>query len=362
MKKILITIICLLPMIASGQGISLSTYNPIISTNGFLNTIEFKNLPHAAIVFNPAAANEIMFGFHSNGNYYWGTGRSSSRPDFYSMTLNAFNGDLQIQGRFIANQLTVSNAASFNSDLEIAGKLRMGGQSVPRWGSSISSYVVESSHYYGHNATENIWIGEEFNPVVVRGNVGIGSSTTPWTRLMVSGSAGNSDAAGIVRIGVDGLGTNLRLGIHNAYSWIQSHGGMPLRINELGNNTYLNSFGGNVGIGTATDQPGYRLIVNGKVMAEEMKVVVDVPADYVFDNEYKIRSLHEVEEYIQQHHHLPGVPSADDIKENGWHVGQMANKLLEKVEELTLYMIEIKKENELLKRELLELKRQSKSN
>jgi len=113
-------------------------------------------------------------------------------------------------------------------------------------------------------------------------------------------------------------------------------------------------FMGNVGIGTRTLNDA--LNVNGKISAEEVKVLVDVPADYVFGENYDLRPLIEVEEYIHDHQHLPGIPSAEEIKQNGWTVGQMSNKLLEKIEELTLYLIEMKKENDALKQEILELK------
>jgi len=104
---------------------------------------------------------------------------------------------------------------------------------------------------------------------------------------------------------------------------------------------------GNAGIGTST--PDQRLTVNGKIKCEEVQVVVDVPADYVFETEYKLPPLPEVDHYIQQNKHLPGMPNAQALKTNGWNVGEMNNKLLEKIEELTLYMIELKKENEELK-------------
>lgn len=107
---------------------------------------------------------------------------------------------------------------------------------------------------------------------------------------------------------------------------------------------------GNVGIGTTN--PDFKLTVNGKIKAEEVQVVVDVPADYVFDESYDLKPLEEVEQFIKENKHLPGVPNADALKANGWQVGEMNNKLLEKVEELTLYLIELKKENEALKARL----------
>lgn len=104
---------------------------------------------------------------------------------------------------------------------------------------------------------------------------------------------------------------------------------------------------GNVGI--STSNPDQRLTVNGRIKAEEVQVVVDVPADYVFGENYQLQPLTQVEQFIQQRKHLPGIPGAAELKANGWQLGEMSNKLLEKVEELTLYLIELKKENDALK-------------
>ncbi len=97
----------------------------------------------------------------------------------------------------------------------------------------------------------------------------------------------------------------------------------------------------------------YVLVVGGKAICEEVKVQVkSMWPDYVFDKSYNLLSLEEVEKYIQQHKHLPGIPSASAIKDqNGIELGNMQSLLMQKVEELTLYLIELKKENELLKKD-----------
>lgn len=108
--------------------------------------------------------------------------------------------------------------------------------------------------------------------------------------------------------------------------------------------------------GTHSD---YRLAVEGKLVAKEIIVTIDnwnTWPDYVFKSGYKLMPLTEVEESIKQNGHLPGVPSALDIKENGINVAEVQTKLLEKIEELTLYMIEMKKENDFLKQEINKLK------
>jgi hypothetical protein len=109
----------------------------------------------------------------------------------------------------------------------------------------------------------------------------------------------------------------------------------------------INFTTGIVSIGTTTAPTGYKLAVAGKTLTEE--VVVKLQAnwpDYVFSNSYNLMPLSELESYINQNKHLPEVPSAKEVAENGIAVGEMSATLLKKIEELTLYVIELKKENE----------------
>lgn len=120
------------------------------------------------------------------------------------------------------------------------------------------------------------------------------------------------------------------------------------------------SVNGNVGIGTVT--PGsFRLAVAGKIAAsEEVRVFIagtTVFPDYVFDPSYELPKLEETEKYIKENRHLPEVPTAADVEKNGMSLNDMNIILLKKVEELTLYMIEMKKENELLKSRLDKLEK-----
>lgn len=104
---------------------------------------------------------------------------------------------------------------------------------------------------------------------------------------------------------------------------------------------------------------GYRLLVKGGMMTEKIKVAVAGSpdwADYVFDPSYKLMSLDKVEFFIKENKHLPNVPSADDMVKNGLDVTKTSAKLLEKIEELTLYMIEINKEIKALKDENAKLR------
>jgi N6-adenosine-specific RNA methylase IME4 len=105
---------------------------------------------------------------------------------------------------------------------------------------------------------------------------------------------------------------------------------------------------GNVGIGSAN--PTQKLSVNGSIRAKE--VIVDTGwADYVFADDYKLKPLSEVEQQIKAEKHLPGIPSAADVAEKGVSMGEMQAKLLAKIEELTLHIIEQEKRIERLENE-----------
>jgi len=105
---------------------------------------------------------------------------------------------------------------------------------------------------------------------------------------------------------------------------------------------------------------GYKLFVADGILTEKVKVAVKTTSDwsdYVFAPNYKLKNLSDVESFIKINKHLPGVPSADDVVKQGIDLGKMDAKLLEKIEELTLYMIEIQKQNEKLAAEVAELKK-----
>ncbi|MBR2261133.1 MAG: hypothetical protein IJ916_05470 [Paludibacteraceae bacterium] len=85
------------------------------------------------------------------------------------------------------------------------------------------------------------------------------------------------------------------------------------------------------------------------IRTSDITVDMNNAADYVFDPTYNLQDLSEVESYVKENKHLPGIPSAAEMAENGMSVAQMSNLLLEKIEELTLHMIELQKENNALK-------------
>lgn len=122
---------------------------------------------------------------------------------------------------------------------------------------------------------------------------------------------------------------------------------------------------GDLRVGSTVDAAGYRLSVDGNIICEEVRVLPSGSwPDYVFSDEYELRSIDDLENYIDQENHLPGLPSASEIDNGqGFDVGEMQRLTVEKIEELTLYLIEankkmeeLAKQNEALRQEINELK------
>jgi hypothetical protein len=121
---------------------------------------------------------------------------------------------------------------------------------------------------------------------------------------------------------------------------IRSEGKNIMFTTDTGSTTqmYLKN-GGNVGIGTTG--PPYLLSVKGAIGAQEVNVVnTSGWPDYVFEPTYHLQPLNEVAAYVKEHHHLPEIPSEAEVKEKGISLGDMQARLLAKIEELTLHVIQ----------------------
>ncbi len=192
------------------------------------------------------------------------------------------------------------------------------------------------------------------------GAVGIGT-TSPGSTLEVDGENGGDGAITIV----NWSGNVARVILDNfapgGHSWdiratdttISPVGGFAISNNSAGTEPLTITYGGNVGIGITN--PTSKLAVNGNISASEV-VVTSAPSDYVFDAGYRLAPLSEVATYIKNNHHLPGIPAGPEVEEKGIGVGDMQSKLLAKVEELTLHMIQAEEQNTQLARQNAALK------
>jgi len=112
-------------------------------------------------------------------------------------------------------------------------------------------------------------------------------------------------------------------------------------------------------IGTSVKANGYKLNVHGKIISEELRIQdVENWPDYVFAKDYKLVSLEDLEASIESENHLPGIPSAAEVEMNGIDSGQMHKLTMQKIEELTLYIISMNKENQKLRSDVDILKNQ----
>jgi hypothetical protein len=248
------------------------------------------------------------------------------------------------------------------------------------WNGSLISYGGLSNNYdtqlssdYGPNGG---------NHISYRTRNGDASTWNPWYELAIRGSntfSGNQIINGIVGIGTTTpnsltvLDVNGRASVRSILyvNDVMGGNGGDIRIgpNTGGPSSTIFMIGGvdasevmrvnynkNVGIGTIT--PDEKLTVKGKIHTQEVRVDMAGPLvpDYVFANDYKLKSLQEVEEFIKENKHLPEIPSAQEIEKNGLMLAEMNMNLLKKIEELTLYSIEQNKRIESQATEIESLK------
>jgi hypothetical protein len=215
--------------------------------------------------------------------------------------------------------------------------------------------------------SEILSVGAQTNTFPSNGNVGIGT-TSPITNFEVVGTAVISNPAGTnynenlrlpssatgyacIALGASAGGAGTGLG---QWSLVKFPSVEASRFSIRHNNDdYLNiSTNGNIGMGISN--PVDRLAVNGRIKAKEIKVELTGWPDVVFAKDYVLPTLQETEKHIFEKGHLPGIPSAAEVEKNGVELGDMNKTLLQKIEELTLYLIEQGKD-------IKELKKQNKN-
>ncbi len=219
------------------------------------------------------------------------------------------------------------------------------------------------------NNGNDFWIwGNGATRLFIAGNGKIGINTeAPNHLLHVVGGGVYIKETNDATLDNDGPGADLVLedklgGILNIFSSSQEGGinlgGGATRLSICKHDNQGTVVIGDVPIPTTNN---YKLYVGKGILTEKLKIAFSSDAvnwsDFVFDKNYKLLPLDEVEAYIQKNHHLPEIPSAEEIYKEGLNVAQMDAKLLQKIEELTLYMIEMEKKNKDLQKRIIKLEK-----
>jgi len=187
--------------ITKSKSLTLNGFNPINSVNNFYNKIEFTGQANSAIVYKPGTAKELMFGMHDNGRFYWGTGRSATKPDFYSMWLNGNTGELSSSSIYLRSNKIVdgwrqTNFNWFGHSLIFGTKpgayahnvieIKPGGASQGQLLSSFRMHHAKSQTE--HELRVNIDSRKTSPTYFNVGNIGIGT-TTPIAKLSIKSTA-----------------------------------------------------------------------------------------------------------------------------------------------------------------------------
>ncbi len=274
-----------------------------------------------------------------------------------------------------SRHVTLFNSGDGNSYLNIAG-----GTSTSRFGFQVDG---SSKMSIMKNGNIGIGIGNPSSKVVVQSNSGeteslaqFKISDAPSDYLQIANSTGAANQFIPLIKGYHETDNRYSLSIMGSSSDAMDNGANAL-VNfnaRRGNSQVQNrplfvwtnydqkkmilTANGNLGIGTTT--PDSKLAVNGKIHAKEVKIDLTGWPDYVFEDNYELPTLKEVESHIQEKGHLPNIPSAKKVEKEGIQLGEMNAKLLQKIEELTLYIIAQNKKTEQLQKEVALLKQKIK--
>jgi|GEM_PF-1151372 hypothetical protein len=262
---------------------------------------------------------------------------------------------------YLPKSVAQTNNLSVNGDVEIhAGRLLIQ-TTVPRNALLTFQDVRYSPHQVYNFLTQSDGLqirqdnvlnyqfktGGDF--IVNNGRIGIGTYS-PMGKLHIDKVSGSSESLLTLR--------DLRYSPNIVYNFVTESDGLQIRqdntINyqfKAGGNFIVNN--GSVGIGTSYLSQEAKLTVAGRIYAQEVKVSLSagIGPDFVFEKSYDLMTLDELKKFITTNKHLPGIEPAKEMEEKGIDLGKMDMRLLQKIEELTLYLIDFQNQINLLKEE-----------
>lgn len=297
-------------------------------------------------------------------SYAQNTGIGTTTPNF---RLHVTGGDLFVN----------SSTGSIRYGYEGSNQWRLstiGGGSTLQWSTTTDGSNFTFRHMFDNSGDVGFGIGN-VTPIARLDIKSDGNSSTT-NAFMLRNSSGDTLMRvrdnGFMGIGYNGNSYGRPLNIQgngmNFYNSTADYGGsiFPNSSGSMvlwapGANVTLQPIAGSVTIGSYTAAAGYKLAVDGKVICEEARVQISGSwPDYVFDKKYKLRSIEELEKHIELNGHLPNIPAAAVVEKEGLDLGDMNKRLLEKVEELSLYIIELSKENKALSKRITAIEKRSK--
>lgn len=286
-------------------------------------------------------------------DFYIGNKQKSGNMFFYTDAIRRLTLDSVGRfgiGKWPAEALDVKGAVRIESSTATGvAALKMYG------GTSNMSYIQFYKNIYAPTAMGYIGFHPTLNAAIIQS----GTTVSIGSKGMSVGSI-NSEARLQVPAGEDaGLSnTNngfLMLGFGNATNVVMDNNEILARNNSAAADLFLQHSAGNlilcgnnqgavsIGLSSGASIPtGYRLAVNGKVITEELKVQLSGNwPDYVFADHYNLKSFDHLRSFIAENKHLPNIPPAAEVEKNGIEVGDMQKRMMEKIEELTLYILEL---------------------
>jgi hypothetical protein len=285
-------------------------------------------------------------------------------------------------GGYFAGNVGIATATAPTEKLDITGNVKFSGALMPNNIAGTTGQVLTSAGpglaptWAAAGGGSSQWTTSSPNIYFNTGNVGIGV-TAPAEKLDVNGTVLSSKVVyGYPTSGATGL-TGMRFSFNpstnNLFGFGMGFDGVSKydmwyatgNINGGGHHFYSGvnetmriSSTGSVGIGvTNTSDVDYKLFVDKGIKTKKVKVTQTAWPDYVFHQQYKLPSLKEVEKFIKANNHLPEVPSAKEIETDGLNLGDNQATLLKKIEELTLYIIDLNKKSEEQNKKITELEK-----